>query len=125
MPELKNTTDRPISASTGHTVPAEGSLGVSNDTYMRMLDDRYFALQISKGRIIVSADEAAAEPEPEPERIAREDIAKMKRSELLDLILVHYGDDITEDDFEGITVEDKDGADGLRTIATRLVFSDL
>lgn len=120
MPTLKNTTNQPIEAATGHTVPANGELPVSDDTLARIENEPYIAMKIRKGHLAIERD-APKEAEP----ITRAGLAKMNRGELLDVILAHYPDNVTEDDFKGITVEDKDGEDGLRTIAARLVFSDL
>jgi len=119
MTTLTNTTDQPITASTGHTIPAGESLTVSPQTMDRLAGEPYIARVLRQGGLVIEPDAA-----PEP-KITREAIAKMKRGELLDVILSHYGDDVTEADFEGILVEDRDGEDGLRTIAGRLVFSDL
>lgn len=121
MPQLTNTTDQPISASTGHTVAPGKTLTVSQQTLERLASEPYIARVMRQGRLVLEHDTAPTVPQP----LTREDIAKMKRADLLDVILAHYGDDVTEADFEGITVEDKDGEDGLRTIAARLVFSGL
>lgn len=120
MPHLTNTTDQPISASTGHTVAPGETLAVSQQTLERLASEPYIARVMRQGKLVLGHDA----PEPEP-TVTRESIAKMKRGDLLDVILSHYGDDVTEADFEGITVDDKDGEDGLRTIAARLVFADL
>lgn len=126
MPKLTNKTDRPIEAPSGHVIPAEGELTISDKTMHRMANEPYIARRIDAGDIAVRADDPApAEPE-----LTREFIAKAKRSELLDVILAHYPDNYTEDDFEGVKVEDSEGEDGekidgLRTIAARIVFSDL
>lgn len=121
MPRLTNTTDQPIKATTGHTIPAFDSLTISQVTLERIAAEPYIARVMRQGRLVLEPDTAPEADAP----ITREAIARMKRAELLDLILAHYDDAVTEADFEGITVEDKDGEDGLRTIAARIVFSDL
>jgi len=121
MPKLTNTTDRPITATTGHTVAPGETRAVSQQTLERLASEPYIARVMRQSKLVLEQDAA---PEPEAP-ITREDIAKMKRADLLDVILAHYGDDVTKADFEGVTVEDKDGEDGLRTIAARLVFADL
>jgi len=120
MPKLINTTDRPISASTGHAVPPKGSLAISQAALGRIAAEPYIARVIRQGALLVEQD-ATQGPVPE---ITREAIAKMKRADLIDVILAHYDDSLTKEDFDGVTVDDKDGEDGLRTIATRLVFVD-
>lgn len=119
MPTLKNTTDQPITATTGHTIPANGELSVSQATLARISAEPFIARHVRAENLTVAYDE------PEPKGLTRADVAKMNRAELLDAILAHYPDDVTEDDFKDITVEDKDGENGLRTIAARLMFSDL
>lgn len=120
MPQLINTTDQPIKATTGHIVEPDSELSVSQDTLERLASEPYIARCVRKGQLLI---EHAGEAGPQ-KATTREAIAKMKRAELLDVILAHY-DDATEADFEGITVEDRDGEDGLRTIAARLTFTDL
>lgn len=121
MPILTNTTDRPIEASTGHRVPPLGTLSVTDATLDRLGNEPYIRRQFATGKLTVEPDAAPEAAAP----ITRETIAKARRSELLDIILAHYPENVTEDDFEGITVEDKDGEDGLRTIAARIVFADV
>ena len=121
MPNLKNTTDQPIEASTGHTVPAGGTLAISDAALSRIAQEPYIARVLRQGALVVEADA----PPPEPAPLTRAAVARMTRADLLEVILSHYGDDVTEADFEGITVEDRNGEDGLRTIATRLMFADL
>lgn len=120
MPILTNTTNQPIEASTGHRVPARGTLSVSDKTLARLAGEPFIKRQMANGALTVA-------PDPVPEAsapITRATIAKATRSDLLEIILAHYPD-ADEADFEGITVEDKDGEDGLRTIAARIVFADL
>lgn len=119
MPKLTNHTDQPITASTGHTIPAEGDLTVSADTLARIAKEPFIARHMRAETLTVAYDE------PEANGLTRADLAKMNRSELLDVILAHYDDTVTEADFEGVTVEDKGDDDGLRTIAARLMFADL
>ena len=113
---LKNTSDQPITATTGHTVPAGGSLTVTGATLERIKKERYIAIQLKKGRLVAEPD-----PAPEPEGMTRETIAKAKKAELLEIILAHY-ENATAADFKGVPVE---GEDGLRAIASRLLFVDL
>lgn len=119
MPILTNHTDQPITATTGHTVPPEGTLTVSQATLTRLANEPFIARHLRAETLTVTYDQ------PEPKGLTRADVAKMNRAELLDAILAHYPDDVTEDDFKDITVEDKDGEDGLRTIAARLMFADV
>ena len=118
MPKLTNTSRQPITASTGHTVPAGGDLTVSAQTWDRISREAYITTQMRLGHLTVSADAV----EKAGGEITRTTIAKANRDELLDIIAAHS--DYTEADLEGVYVEDRDGEDGLRTIAARLVFRD-
>jgi len=113
MPILTNTTDQPIRASTGHTVPPEGTLAVSANTLERIGKEPYIALQLRKGALTIAADPA---PEPAPEPLTREAVARMKRAELLEVLDTHG---VTEDQVEGKYVDD------LREMVARVVFVDL
>ncbi|WP_306150741.1 hypothetical protein [Roseovarius sp. MMSF_3281] len=119
MPKLTNRTDQPITASTGHTIPAEGDLTVSAGTLARIAKEPFIARHMRAETLTVAYDE------PEAKGLSRADVAKMNRGELLDVILAHYDDSVTAEDFKGVNVNDKGDEDGLRTIAARLLFSDL
>lgn len=125
MPTIKNHTSEPAEATTKHVVPANGELAVSEVTLMRIAQEPYIARRLRAGELTIHADA----PEPETPAIDRAYIAKATRAQLLDVILAHYPDDVTDKEFEGVKVEDGevDGetVDGLRTIAARIVFSDL
>jgi len=111
MPVLTNTTDQPIRASTGHTVPPAGTLAVSANTLERIGKEPYIALQLRKGALAVAAD-----PAPEPEPLTRAGIARMRKAELVELLDAH-----------GLTAEDMADktADDLREIAVQVVFVDM
>ena len=116
MPELVNKTDQPIQAATGHTVPPHGRLAVSDDTLGRVSTEPYIAMKLRKGDLSVEY------PQPEPGPITRATIARANRGELVEIITGHS--DYAEDDLEGITVEGREGEDGLRDMAVQLVFGD-
>lgn len=122
MITITNTTEeRTITApETGQSLAPGKAMEVSEAELDAMLAQPYIAGQVTRGNLVVSR----TEPDPDG-GITRSALAKMSRAELLDVILPHYGEDVTEADFEGVRVDDKDGQDGLRTIAARLVFTDL
>lgn len=112
MPILTNTTDQPIRATTGHTIPAFDSLTISQAALERVAAEPYIARVMRQGRLVLEPDVAPDEDAP----ITRETVAKMKRAELLEVLDAHG---VTEDQVEGKYVDD------LREMAARIMFADL
>lgn len=120
MPTISNNTDQPIEASTGHVVPANGTLTVTDKTWARVGSEPYIAGKMSRSHLTVSTD-PAPKPKGAAQEITRSTIAKANRADLLGIIGRHS--DYTEADLEGLTVEDRqDGTQGLRSLAAGLVF---
>jgi hypothetical protein len=102
--------------SGGITIPEGGSVNIADEKLQHLrLHDEHFGAQLRSGSIVV----ADAEQDQE---ITGEIVAKARRSELIEIIT--GTGEYTEDDLEGVYVEDTDDADGLRTLAARLVFGD-
>lgn len=114
---INNTTDQPIKANTGHVVEPFGAIDVTPSTWGRLQQDRYFVGQIRRGNITGKPVEAQRE-----DGLTRSDIAKANRARLVDIITAQG--DYTEADLDGITVEGREGEDGLRDLAAGLVFGD-
>jgi hypothetical protein len=111
MYELKNNTKREITSSTGHVIPANGILTVSKDTLSQLQGEPYIAGQLLRANLTVEAP-ATAEPEA---LITRSDIAKARKSELIEMLWAHGVDQ------DGLN--DKT-ADDLREKLAAIMFVD-
>jgi hypothetical protein len=131
MPRLLNNTDRDITLGSGHIVPARDMLLVTEQTLAHP-DNIAVQGDISAGRLVVELDdaprygatgqtmEAVAEDEEisgddELPSLTRTDIAKMRKSELVELLEAHG--------CEGAALEGT--ADELRDTAVAVIFADL
>jgi len=116
MPELHNHSKQPITASTGHSVPAGGSLPVSDATWTRISREPYIATKIAFGALVVGNSAVANDPEThevdDAPALLAEDIAKMRTSS----VKKHLAEN-------GVNPEQMEGKelDDLRVMLTAIV----
>lgn len=118
MPKLTNSTDQPITTHTGHSIPANGSLTVSATTLDNLVAQPFIARHLRGGSLVVSAD-----PSDRSDEITRSTIAKANRRELLEIIIPRS--EWTEADLIDVTVDGRDGEDGLRDMAVHLALGPI
>lgn len=89
MPKLKNNTDKDITASSGHVIPANGTLPVSPATLERMGQENYTAGLIRRQDLEILPDDTAEDEAPVAEIPTRNKIASSSRSTLLKIAREH------------------------------------
>lgn len=107
--KITNTTTRDLGLGGDHVVPAGGSIEVPNDVLTR-----YKASAVVKGWFVGGAlveDGAVEVP-----TVTRESIAKMKRGNVVDLLVAHG---VEESDIEGRYLPE------LRKMLVSLMFVDI
>jgi len=108
MPDFKNHTGTAIILPSGHVLRGDKPTSLPADV-MEHADNRtVLAPLFLRGEV--------SEVAPEPAPITREDIAKARRTDLLDILAAHG---VTEGDVEGVKLAD------LRELALRVVFVGL
>lgn len=116
MPDLKNHTEHDIEAASGHLIRAHETLSVSIKTLERLKKQPYIARHLAQRTLTVEHGTAGGVD-------LRKVIAGGTRKELVEIVMAHS--DWTEEDLKHVTVEGREGEDGLRDMAERLVFVSL